>query len=87
LVKPSISIIIRPSSMCLLLEVSLRPRPEARPAEVPGEVAGEHADQHVRLDAFFQPVEDRAQVQVIGFDVPEVPLVHSARTILRVVVV
>jgi hypothetical protein len=23
-------------------------------------------------DAFFQPVEDRAQVQVVGFDVPEV---------------
>jgi hypothetical protein len=24
------------------------------------------------LDAFFEPVEDRAQVEVVGFDVPEV---------------
>ena len=44
------------------------------PAQVPGQVAGEHADQHVGPDAFFQPVEDRPQVQVVGFDVPEVPL-------------
>src|SRR5207253_10025766 len=43
-------------------------------AQVPGQVGGEHADQHVGLDAFFEPVEDRAQVQVVGFDVPEVPL-------------
>src|SRR5208337_434255 len=43
------------------------------PAQVPGEVAGEHADQHVRLDAFFQAVEDGPQVQVVGFDVAEVP--------------
>ena len=40
---------------------------------MPGEVAGEHADQHVGADAFFQPVEDRAQVQVVGFDRAEVP--------------
>jgi hypothetical protein len=45
----------------------------ARLAQVPGEVAGEHADQHVGLDAFLQAVEDRPQVQVVGFDVPEVP--------------
>src|SRR5712691_11856632 len=43
-------------------------------AQVPGEVAGEHADQHVGADAVFQAVEDRAQVQVVGFYVPEVPL-------------
>jgi hypothetical protein len=43
-------------------------------AQVPGQVAGEHADQHVGPDAFFEPVEDRAQVQVVGFDRPEVPL-------------
>ncbi len=42
-------------------------------AQVPGEVAGEHADQHVRPDAFFEPVEDGPQVQVVGFDGPEVP--------------
>jgi len=42
-------------------------------SQVPGEVAGEHADQHVRLDAFLQPEEHRPQVQVVGFDVPEVP--------------
>ena len=42
-------------------------------AQMPGEVAGEHADQHVGLDAFFQPVEHRPQVQVVGFDVAEVP--------------
>jgi hypothetical protein len=30
-------------------------------------------------DAFFEPVEDRAQVQVVGFDVPEVPLKEQAR--------
>ena len=42
-------------------------------AEAPVQVAGEHADQYVGLDAFFQPVEDQAQVQV-GLDVPEVPL-------------
>ena len=41
-------------------------------AQVPGEVGGEHADQHVALDALFQPVEDGPQVQVVGFDVPEV---------------
>jgi hypothetical protein len=41
---------------------------------VPGEVAGEHADQHVGFDAFFQAVEHRAQVQVVGLDVAEVPL-------------
>ena len=41
---------------------------------MPGEVAGEHADQHVGFDAFFEPVEYRAQVQVVGFDVAEVPL-------------
>jgi hypothetical protein len=46
---------------------------------VPGEVAGEHADQHVRPDAFFQPVEHWPQVQVVGFDVPEVPLKGKAR--------
>ena len=45
-----------------------------RLAEVPGQVAGQHADQHVGFDTFFQPVEDRPQVQVVGFDVPEVPL-------------
>jgi hypothetical protein len=41
-------------------------------AQVPGEVASEHADQRVGADAFLQPVEDRPQVQVVGFDVPEV---------------
>ena len=41
---------------------------------MPGEIAGEHADQHVRPDAFLEPVEDRPQVQVVRFDVPEVPL-------------
>jgi hypothetical protein len=41
---------------------------------VPGQVAGKHADQHVGPHAFFEPVEDRARVQVVGFDVPEVPL-------------
>ena len=40
---------------------------------MPGEVAGEHADQHVGLDMFLEPVEDGPQVQVVGFDVPEVP--------------
>ncbi len=44
------------------------------PAQVPGQVAGEHADQHVGPDAFLEPVPDGPQVQVIGFDVPEVPL-------------
>ena len=39
---------------------------------MPGEVGGEHADQHVALDPVLQAVEDRAQVQVVGFDVPEV---------------
>src|SRR5277367_194651 len=43
------------------------------PAQVPGQVAGEHADQHVGPDAFLEPVEDGPQVQVVGFDVPEVP--------------
>jgi hypothetical protein len=28
----------------------------------------------VGLDAFFQVVEDGPQVQVVGFDVPEVPV-------------
>src|ERR1700761_8709384 len=44
-----------------------------RLAQVPGQVAGQHADQHVGFDASFEVVEDRAQVQVVGFDVPEVP--------------
>ncbi len=43
-------------------------------ARVPGDVAGEHADQYVGLDAFLEPVEGGLQVQVVGFDVPEVPL-------------
>ena len=43
-------------------------------AQVPGEVAGEHADQHVGFDAFFEPVPDGAQVQVVGLEVAEVPL-------------
>src|SRR6185437_2859676 len=43
-------------------------------AQVPDQVAGEHADQHVRLDAFFEPVEDGPQVKVVGLDVAEVPL-------------
>ena len=43
-------------------------------AQVPAEVAGEHADQHVGPDAFLEPVEHRPQVQVAGFDVPEVPV-------------
>ena len=42
-------------------------------AQVPGQVGGEHADQHVGLDAFFEPVEDRAQVQVVGLDVAGSP--------------
>jgi hypothetical protein len=42
-------------------------------AQVPGQVAAEHADQHVGPDAFFQPVEDRPQLQVVGLDVSEVP--------------
>ena len=49
---------------------------ERRPclARVPGEVAGEHADQHVGPGAFFEPVEDGPQVQVVSLDVAEVPL-------------
>ena len=43
-------------------------------AQVPGQVGGEHADQHVGFDALSEPVEDRAQVQVAGLDVAEVPL-------------
>src|SRR5262249_30600808 len=43
-------------------------------AQVPGEVAGEHADQHVAADALFEAVEDRAQGQVVGLEVAEVPL-------------
>src|SRR6185312_11942369 len=43
-------------------------------AQVPGQVAGEHADQHVRFDAFFEPVEHRPQVQVVGLHRPEVAL-------------
>ncbi len=43
-------------------------------ARVPGDVAGEHADEHVGFDAFLEPVVDGPQVQVVGFDVPEVPL-------------
>src|SRR5512142_1961558 len=39
---------------------------------MPGQVAGEHADQHVGLDPVFEPVPDGPQVQVVGFDVPEV---------------
>jgi len=46
---------------------------------VPGEVGGEHADQHVPFDALFEPVEDRPQVEVVGLDVPEVPLKEQAR--------
>src|SRR5262249_59248114 len=42
------------------------------PAQVPDQVAAEHADQHVGFDALFEPVEDRAQVQVVGLDRPEV---------------
>ena len=49
------------------------------PAQVPGQVAGEHADQHVGPDPFFQPVPDGPQVQVVGFDVPEVPLKEQVR--------
>jgi hypothetical protein len=30
-------------------------------------------------DAFLDPVEDRPQVQVVGFDVPEVPFKGQAR--------
>jgi hypothetical protein len=33
----------------------------------------------VALDAVLEPVEDRAQVQVVRFDVPEVPLKEQAR--------
>ncbi len=43
-------------------------------AQVPDQVAGEHADQDVGADAFFEPVVDGPQVQVVGFDVAEVPL-------------
>src|SRR4029077_6307819 len=43
-------------------------------AQVPGEGGCEHADQHARPDAFLPPAEDGPQVQVVGFDVPEVPL-------------
>jgi len=42
-------------------------------------VAGEHADQHVRFAAFFETVEDGPQVQVVRFDVPEVPLKEQGR--------
>ena len=45
---------------------------------MPGEVGGEHADQHVGLDAFFEAVEDRAQVEIVGFDVPEVAFKRQA---------
>jgi len=41
---------------------------------VPDQVAAEHAGQHVRFDAFLQPAGHRAQVEVAGLDVPEVPL-------------
>ncbi|HEX2745722.1 MAG TPA: hypothetical protein VHN16_15145 [Streptosporangiaceae bacterium] len=41
---------------------------------MPGQVAGEHADQHVAADPVLEPVVDRAQVQVLGLDVPEVAL-------------
>ncbi len=37
-------------------------------------LAGGLADQHVGFDALSEPVEDRAQVQVAGLDVAEVPL-------------
>jgi hypothetical protein len=33
----------------------------------------------VCFDAFFEPVEDGPQVQVVGFDMPEVPLKGKAR--------
>ena len=41
---------------------------------MPGEVGGEHADQHVAFDAVLEAVADRAQIEVVGFDVPEVAL-------------
>ena len=47
-------------------------------AQVPGEVGGEHADQHVAPDALFEAVEDGAQVEVVGFDVPEVAFKEKA---------
>ena len=41
-------------------------------AQVPDEVRGEHADQDVGLDAVFEAVVDRAQVQVVDLDVAPV---------------
>jgi hypothetical protein len=41
---------------------------------VPGEVGGEHADQYVGFHPLFEAVEDGAEVEVVGFDVPEVAL-------------
>ena len=41
-------------------------------AQVPGEVGGEHADQHVALDAFPEAVEDGAEAEAVGLNVPEV---------------
>jgi hypothetical protein len=38
------------------------------------QVAGEHGDRHVGPNAFFQTAEDGPQVQLVGLDVPEVPL-------------
>jgi len=43
-------------------------------AQVPGEVGGEHADQYVGFHPLFEAVEDGAEVEVVGFDVPEVAL-------------
>ena len=40
----------------------------------PAQVPGQHADQHMGPDVFLQSAEDHAQVQIIGFDVPEIPL-------------
>jgi hypothetical protein len=33
---------------------------------------GEHRDGNRRPDAFLEPVEHRPQIQVVGFDLPEV---------------
>jgi hypothetical protein len=47
--------------------------------QVPGEVGGEHADQDVAADPVLEPVMDGAQVQVIGFQRPEVAFKEQAR--------
>ena len=41
---------------------------------MPDQVGGEHTDEHVCLDSGFEVVMDRAQVNIDGFQGPEVAL-------------